>query len=133
MRRITWAERVDADARLAVPPDHVRPLQVVQNGMEVAVVILVCREEHHHPTRDGEMEKAGSRTWKRVLRVLAQHKPAGAALPARDVAPVLGAGGLSKIPSKIAKFHLQIVENREFQSKILPGLRAPSQPRSRWS
>ena len=31
---------------------------------------------------------------------------------------------LAKIPSKIAKFHLQIVENRlKFQSKILPGHR----------
>ena len=30
---------------------------------------------------------------------------------------------LSKNPSKTAKFHLQIVENRlEFQSKILPGV-----------
>ena len=34
---------------------------------------------------------------------------------------------LSKIPSKIAKFHLQIVENRlEFQSKILPRRIDPS-------
>ena len=33
---------------------------------------------------------------------------------------------LSKVPSKIAKFRLQIVENRlELQSKILPGRRTP--------
>ena len=42
-----------------------------------------------------------------------------ALVAALDVARELP--GLSKIPSKIAKFHLQIVENRlEFQSKILP-------------
>ena len=37
-----------------------------------------------------------------------------------------GPESLSKIPSKIAKFRLQIVENRlEFQSKILPSLPRP--------
>ena len=40
---------------------------------------------------------------------------------------------LPKIPSKMAKFHLQIVENRlEFQSKILPDAGSNSALR-RWS
>ena len=37
-------------------------------------------------------------TGKGVLAVLREHKPTGAALPARYVTPVLGAGGLASTP-----------------------------------
>ena len=57
---------------------------------------------------------ATSRCGRQVLAHLVVDLPRALKVGHRDA-------HLSKIPSKIAKFHLQIVENRlKFQSKILP-------------
>ena len=53
--------------------------------------------------------------------------------PAMIVRSTCGVRALPKIPSKIAKFHLQIVENHpQFRSKILPPRRGSWTRRRRW-